>query len=279
MNQERTKPIAVIKVGGDMLLEDADRQALAANIKSLVELGWQCVMLHGGGPQLNALQEVHGLTPNKIAGRRVTGVKDLLVVKQALCGQVNVDLVSALVANDIAAFGCHGASGRLIEAVKRPPIKVPGEADRLIDFGEVGEVVGINVALIKHLLAGELVPVIASLGVAEDGRTFNINADTTVAAIAKGLQADLLILSTMVGGIFTSLDDPSTRVSELTPTLANTLISNGVITEGMIPKVEQALVLLNQGVASIVIANASYANSFTDIALGKGEFGTRLVLD
>ena len=92
------KPIAVIKVGGDMLLNAADRAGFTANLKDLVDAGWHCVVVHGGGPQLNALQEVHGLKPTKIDGRRVTGPDDLLVVKQALCGEVNVDLVASLLA-------------------------------------------------------------------------------------------------------------------------------------------------------------------------------------
>lgn len=279
MSVNRIKPIAVIKVGGDMLQKLVDRQGFAGNIKSLVDEGWHVVILHGGGPQLNALQKVHGLQPKKIAGRRVTEAKDLLVVKQALCGEVNVDLVATLVACGIAALGCHGASAKLIQAVKRPPVKVSGEGDDLIDFGEVGDVVGINVPLLQHFLAVNLVPVIASLGIADDGRVFNINADTTVSAIAKALQADLLILTTMVGGIFSDLNDPSTLVSNVTPRLAKALIANGVITDGMIPKVEEAISLLKQGVGSIVIANANEANCFKDIALGKGRSGTRLVLD
>jgi acetylglutamate kinase len=99
------KPVAVIKVGGDMLLNQADRDGFASNLKDLTNAGWNCVVLHGGGPQLNTLQQLYGLVPTKIDGRRVTREADLLVVKQALCGEVNVDLVASLVAANVNAFG------------------------------------------------------------------------------------------------------------------------------------------------------------------------------
>jgi acetylglutamate kinase len=277
MSQSLAKPIAVIKVGGDMLLNADDRQGFARNVKDLIESGWNCVVLHGGGPQLNALQTLHGLVPNKIDGRRVTGAADLTVVKQALCGEVNVDLVSALIGQNISAFGCHGASGRLIQAEKRPPMDM-GEHG-MIDFGEVGDVIGINVDIINTLLAAEMVPVIASLGINKAGRVFNINADNTVSAIACALKADLLILSTKVGGIFKDINDPSSRISELTAELAASLIADKIITDGMIPKVQQSLALLEQGVSSIAIANAASDGVFLGLANGNDQIGTRLVSD
>ena len=276
-SKPNSNPIAVVKVGGDMLLKAGDREGLAANLKDLLNAGWQCVVLHGGGPQLNSLQSLYGLKSNKVAGRRITSQADLKVVKQALCGEVNVDLVAALIAQGVAAFGCHGASGRLIQAQKRPPIKVSGHGDELIDFGEVGDVTAINTSLIHSLLEAGQVPIIASLGINQDGRVFNINADTTVAAIAHALKADLLILSTMVGGIFADIKDPSSRYAEVSPTLARKLIDEGIITDGMIPKVEEALGLLSSGVGAIAICNASQKGGFVDIANHKDTVGTRLV--
>ena len=260
-----------------MLLNEADREGFAANLKDLLDAGWNCVVLHGGGPQLNSLQQIHGLVPTKIDGRRVTGDADLLVVKQALCGEVNVGLVASLLSSGINAFGCHGASGLLIEAEKRPPMNFPEQG--LVDMGEVGDVKKINIELLSGLLAMDLVPVIASLGVNQNGRVFNINADTTVSAIASALNADLLILSTMVGGIFNDINDPQSRISEVTPNSAQSLISNGVITDGMIPKVQEALALLSQGVGSIAITNAASKGGFVAISNGDNSIGTRLIRD
>lgn len=271
------KPVAVIKVGGDMVVLENDRNGLAANVKDLFNAGWQCVLLHGGGPQLNTLQKLHGLVPNKVDGRRITSAADLVVVKQALCGQVNVDLVSSLLAAGLPAFGCHGASATLIEAEKRPPMDLARHG--LVDFGEVGDVVSINRSVLEVLLNGNLVPVIASLGVNKAGRVFNINADTTVAAVASALQADLLILSTKVGGIFTDINDPESRLAEVTPKSAQSLIDSGVISDGMIPKVQEALALLQHGVGKIAIANAVEKGGFLDIASGNGLIGTHLIKD
>jgi len=271
------KPIAVVKVGGDMLLSQKDRVGFASNLNDLIQAGWSCVVLHGGGPQLNALQESVGLRSTKIEGRRVTSEADLQVVKQALCGEVNVDLVSSLIASGINAFGCHGASGKLIQATKRPPMVF--EEHGKVDMGEVGDVIGINSALLNTLLDANLVPVIASLGVSDDGRVFNINADTTVSAIAAELDADLLILSTMVGGIFEDIKRPETRLSEVTPSSAKELIREKIITDGMIPKVTEALALLALGVSTIAIANATQKGGFLAVSKGEDSFGTRLVRD
>lgn len=271
------KPIAVIKVGGDMLLSNNDRTGFASNVHDLVQAGWSCVILHGGGPQLNALQEAVGLNPTKIEGRRVTGKADLNVVKQALCGEVNVDLVASLIANGVNAFGCHGASGKLIQATKRPPMIFVGHGE--VDMGEVGDVTAVNGSLLNALLESNLVPVIASLGVSDGGRIFNINADTTVSAIAAELGADLLILSTMVGGIFEDIKRPDSRISEVTPTTAKRLIDEKIITDGMIPKVNEALALLEQGVGTIAIANAAQKGGFLALSKGDDSFGTRLTKD
>lgn len=272
-----SKPIAVIKVGGDMLLKQADRAGFASNLKDLIDAGWHCVVLHGGGPQLNTLQQLHGLQPTKIDGRRITGEADLLVVKQALCGEVNVDLVSSLLAEGVNAFGCHGASGWLIQANKRPPMEFVGHG--LIDMGEVGDVEKINLELLNGLLAMNLVPVIASLGVSKNGRVFNINADTTVSAIARALKAEVLILSTMVGGIFKDINDKQSRLAEVTPSSASELIASAIITDGMIPKVQEALALLSHGVGSIVITNAAVKGGFLAISKGDNSIGTRLIRD
>lgn len=277
MNNSSNKSIAVVKVGGDMLLSVDDRQAFARNLKDLIDAGWNCVVLHGAGPQLNTLQALHGLDPNKIDGRRVTSDADLKVVKQALCGEVNVDLVSALVQAGVSAFGCHGASGSLIQAVKRPPVDMGPHG--IVDFGEVGDVVGINTNVIDALFRAQMVPVIASLGIAQNGRVFNINADNTVAAIASALKADLLILSTAVGGIFVDIKDPTSRISEVTPALAKTLIEEKVITDGMIPKVQESLQLLDNGVSIIAIANATIEGGFLALASGNDQIGTRLIPD
>lgn len=276
MQVEDTK-IAVVKVGGDMLLDKADMHAFAQNIRGLVENNWSCIVMHGGGPQINRLQKLHGLTAQKIEGRRVTRPKDLRVVKQALCGEVNVNLVAALLAQKVNAFGCHGASALICEAKKRPPMEF-SEAG-LIDLGEVGDVVDVNARLLFDLLNLQLTPVIASLGADREGRTYNINADTTAAVVARSVKADLLILCTKVGAIFKNINDKNSRIEEITPQLAEHLIEDKVITDGMIPKVKEAMALLHQGVDLIAIANADKVDNFLALSEQKSTIGTRFLKD
>ena len=231
-------------------------------------------MLHGGGPQTNRLQQKVGLKANKIGGRRVTSSRDLAVVKQAIAGEVNVDLTSALTAHGIMAFGCHGVSGNLVKATKRPPMRVSGHGEALVDFGEVGDVTRINNDLIEGLLQLGVVPVIATLGSDGSGRVFNINADTTVVKIAAALKADLLLLTTKVGAVYRDLLQPNTRVPEITPETATQLIEEGVIQGGMIPKVEEAVSLLSEGVSSIAIVSPRHPDAFDSIVHQEGRFGT-----
>lgn len=273
------QPIAVVKVGGDVLQGEVERSGIAANVKDLVDAGWRVVLLHGGGPQVNALQEKHGLVPNKVAGRRITSEADLLVVKQAICGEVNVSLAQELQQVGVNAFACNGASGKLVTATKRPPRVMSGAGDQPIDFGEVGDVTSVNAELLTQLTELGLIPVIATLGVEQDsGRIFNINADTTVVQIARALKADLLLLTTAVGAIYRELGDEGTRIAHVNEQEARALINEGVIQGGMIPKVEEALSVLADGVKNIAIVGPQIKGAFLDVALGKGDKGTRISL-
>ncbi len=260
------KPIAIIKIGGDVLLDQCEREGLAVNIADLHQLSWNIVLLHGGGSQVNHLQAIHGLETHKVSGRRITSADDLTVVKQAIAGEVNVDLVSLLTAAGLPAFGCHGASGHLIKATKRPPVQVSGQGDALIDFGEVGDVSEINSELLQGLLNLGQIPVIATLGMDNRGRIYNINADTTAVQIAKALTADLLLLITQIGGIYYDVNNPDSLIPEINPQKAYNLIEDGVIQDGMIPKVEEAIHLLDYGIKSIAITAARRKGGFKTLA-------------
>ncbi|NVK89635.1 MAG: acetylglutamate kinase [Gammaproteobacteria bacterium] len=265
--------IAVVKVGGDVLLDEAERNGLARNIKQLIDLNWRVIVLHGGGPQTNRLQTRLGLKPNKVAGRRITQAADLQVVKQAIAGEVNVDLTACLQQQGVAAFGCHGASGQLIRAEKRPPMQVSGYAER-IDFGQVGDVTEINVKALMTLLDAGFTPVIATLGLGRNGEVFNINADTTVVKIAAAVKADRLFLTTQVGAVFEDLNKPESRIEVITPSSSKRLIESGVINGGMIPKVEEAISLLDSGVGAIAIVSGRNPQAFLSVIKSQGLFGT-----
>lgn len=271
------KPCVVVKVGGDVLEDEAETKGLAQNVRALSDAGYDVALLHGGGPQVTRLQKRLGLVPKKVGGRRVTTPEDLVVVEQAICGEVNVGLCLALLEAGVEAFGCHGASGRLIQAKKRPPRVVSGAGPEPVDFGEVGDVTLVRKKLVEGLFSLGVVPVIATLGVsAEGGRAFNINADTSATRLAAALQAKALLFVTKVGGVFRSLDDPQSRFDHLVAEEAKRLIAEGVIAGGMIPKVEEALAILEEGVSAIAIVGAREEGAFLRVASGAGGAGTRI---
>lgn len=270
--------LIVVKIGGDVLETAARRQGLLDNVRSLQKAAHQVVVVHGGGPQMNLLQKALGRTPHKVGGRRVTSAEDLVVVHQAICGEVNVALTSLLLEGGLPAFGCHGASGRLIEAVKRPAAVVSGGPAEPVDFGEVGDVAAVNAPLLKGLLDLNLIPVIATLGVEKDtGRTYNINADTTAVRVAQSLFADALLLTTGVGAIYRDINDKNSRIQEVTAAQARALIAEEVIVGGMIPKVEEALEVLGKGVKSIAICDPQDPLAFLAAVRGESGRGTRIL--
>jgi acetylglutamate kinase len=273
----KRRRLAVVKVGGDVVGNPTQLAGLGRNIRELVDEDWDVIVLHGGGPQTTALQERLGQKAVKIGGRRVTSKDDLVIVSQAVCGEVNVALTCALLGAGVRGFGCHGASGGLIEAEKRPPTVVPSHGPEPVDFGEVGDVLTVDEVLLRGLLHLGVVPVVATLGVnSSEGRPFNINADTVAVEIARTLQAELLLLVTGVGGVFTKLGDASTRIGTLSATQARALIADGTIAGGMIPKVEEALTLLDAGVGAVAILDAALEHAFASAARGDGALGTRL---
>lgn len=279
MAYAQDKPIAVVKVGGEILLDQQELAGLANNVNDLIKAGWHCVVLHGGGPQVTALQSVHGLTENKIGGRRITSKADLTVVKQALCGECNVGLVAALSAQGINAFGCHGASGRLIGAQRRPPMVMQGTGGKVVDFGEVGDVQNVNSDLLVGLLQLDQVPVIASLGINPQGEVFNINADTTAAMLAKGLKASALFLATKVGALYADLSDLSSRIKSINPEQAEALIKQGAIRDGMIPKVQEALSVASAAGTKVAVCNTAEKGCFLSLIDDNSDFGTRFLSD
>lgn len=269
-------PIALVKVGGDVV-EDADHLAgLADNLVSLQAAGYRVVVVHGGGPQVTALQTSLGQTAVKVAGQRVTSSADLYAVTACLAGVVNVTLCAALVKAGVRAFGCHGASGAMIAAGKRPPVDVRGHG--VVDYGEVGDVSHVDTRALHALLDAGCVPVVATLGIEPStGRVLNINGDTAAAAVASALPATLVVLVTAVGGVFKDRHDPSTRLSSLTVAEAKALIEQGVIVDGMIPKVEEALGLLTSSVQTTAIVSGKTPGAFVAVAHGDGSCGTRFV--
>ncbi len=265
------QPITLIKVGGEVVDDDAHLSGLANNVAALVAGGARVVVVHGGGPQVSALQERLGQTVTK-----VTGADDVYAVTAGLAGVVNTRLCAALLRAGVKAFGCHGASGGMIGCVKRPPVDVKGHG--VVDYGEVGDVTDVDTVGLLALLDVGCVPVIATLGVErQSGRLLNVNGDSAAAAVAAATGAGLVILVTGVGGVFLDHTRPETRFASLSPTEARQHIDDGVISGGMIPKITEALALLEQTGGVVAICSAQDAGAFRAVAAGDASVGTRLL--
>ncbi len=262
----------VIKLGGEVIA-GPELPAVAKDVATLAGEG-PVVMVHGGGPQATKLQEKLGQTPKKIAGRRFTDEATLDVMKMVLAGQLNVDLCGALLRAGARPVGLHGASGRVIEAEKRPPRVYAGAGPDPIDLGWVGDVTGVNQALIALLSGAGYVPVLACLGAGADGQIFNINADIVATRVAVALDARGLLLVSDVRGVLRDVADPSSRIAKLTVEEGRELIRTGAVKEGMIPKLEESFTAIAAGAKRVHIVGKLKEQDLLREASEPGSVGT-----
>lgn len=266
----------VVKFSGKVTEEKGNLLSLAEELALLHQVGIRICVIHGGGKQLTELAKKLGVVQTVIEGRRVTDDDTLELAKMIFRGKINTEILSALRHRGIEAVGLSGIDGGFIKAVRRPPRdvvdKVTGET-ATVDFGHVGDVVDVDTRLIDLLLANDYLPVISSLGADDDGKIYNINADTIASEIAARLAAEKLILLSDVNGIYLDPDDESTKIDRLTVAEARGLISTGKATGGMIPKLESLIDLLDRGVHSAHVIgglerNGLLAEVFTDEGAG-----------
>jgi len=195
-------------------------------------------------------------------------------MKMSLAGQVSVDVAAAFRLAGVPALCTTGVSAGLVEAVKRPPKVISGAGPDPVDLGLVGDVAGVDVGLFERIATAGLVPVLGSLAGDGQGNVFNINADTVATRLAARLKAAKLFLVSNVPGVLANKDDPSTRLPTLTPSEARAKIEAGVIQGGMIPKVEESLEMLEEGIEAIHIVGISPLEALMGEAAQPGRFGT-----
>ena len=266
----------VIKLGGEVV-QGPHMAAIAADVAEIRASGTPVVIVHGGGPQATDLQKRLGLTPTIVGGRRVTDEETLEVMKMTVAGKVNVDLCAALLAGGAKPVGLHGASACAVLATRRPPTVVSGGGPDPVDFGFVGDVVGVNSELIGLLLSDGYIPVLACLGADRDGGIFNINADAVANQVAIRLDARALVLVTDVPGVMRDLADPSSRIGRLTLADGKKAIADGVVTKGMIPKLEESFAAIALGVKAVHIVGRLAKGDLARAVRTPGEVGTVLV--
>jgi acetylglutamate kinase len=261
----------VIKYGGAAMTEPDLKAAFARDMTLLQYLGIHPVVVHGGGPQIGKVLAKMEIPTKFVDGLRVTDESTMDVVEMVLAGKVNKEIVSLINAAGGNAVGLSGKDGRLLLAKKlqhyRPRKDEPPE---IIDIGLVGEVMGVNTALLRTLQDHHFIPVVAPVGVGEGGETYNINADLVAGAVAKAMGAIKLILLTDVAGV---LGEDDQLVSSLTREVAVAMMEAGTISGGMIPKVNCCLDAVAGGVgkAHILDGRALHAvllEIFTDTGIG-----------
>jgi acetylglutamate kinase len=266
----------VVKFSGKVTEDKANLASLAEELALLHQVGIRVCVIHGGGKQLNELAERLGVVQTVIGGRRVTDDETLDLAKMIFRGKINTEILAQFRRRGIHAVGLSGIDGGVVKAVKRPPKDIVNRetgTTESVDFGHVGDVVEIDASLINTLLDSGYLPIISSLGADDDGRIFNINADTIASEIAVKLHAEKLILLTDVNGIYLEESDPNTKLSKITSSDARHLIDSGRATGGMIPKLESLMDLVARGVNSAHIVsgterNAILAEVFTDSGTG-----------
>ena len=266
----------VVKIGGE-LVESPEMDAIAADVRRLVEAGHKVSIVHGGGPQATALQKRLGIETRMVAGRRYTDEATLEVMKQIVAGKVNVDVCARLVRHGVLGVGLHGASALAVAARRRPPRVMAGAGPDPVDLGLVGDVVGFNLPLLGDLWARGYVPVLACLGCDEKGQALNINGDTVASQLAGALRADALVLVTSAPGVLRDVKDPASRIARITRAEFERGVADGSISGGMIPKLEESFEVLDEGARSVVIVGRLAPGDLVRAVLEPGSVGTALV--
>jgi acetylglutamate kinase len=266
----------VVKLSGKVTEEAENLASLAEELALLHQVGIRVCVVHGGGKQLTELAELMGVEQTIINGRRVTDDATLDMAKMLFAGKINTDILAALRQRGVHAVGLSGVDGNIVRAERRPPKDIlnqeTGESER-VDFGHVGDVVEIDDRLLRVLLDHDYLPVVSSLGADDEGRVFNINADTIAAEIAVRLEAEKLVMLSDVDGIYLRPGEQATKISRLAASEVEALIRDGIATGGMIPKLQNIAELLRRGVRSAHIIKGSLRNAllsevFTDEGTG-----------
>ena len=240
----------VIKYGGNAMTDDKLKDSFAQDVVLLKLVGLNPVVIHGGGPQIEKLLQRVGKKGEFIQGMRVTDAETMEVVEMVLGGQVNKEIVALINKHGGKAVGLTGKDANFIRAKKLLMQKKDAPAGDVIDVGQVGQITSIDPSLISFLDQGDFIPVIAPIGIGDNGETYNINADVVAGKIAEILKAEKLVLLTNTPGV---LDKNGKLLTGLTPRDIDQLVEDGTLSGGMLPKIGSAIDAARSGVKSVHI--------------------------
>ncbi|MAD08591.1 MAG: acetylglutamate kinase [Gammaproteobacteria bacterium] len=260
----------VIKYGGNAMIDEQLKNNFARDVVLMKLVGINPIIVHGGGPQIGDLLNKLGIESKFVSGMRITDADTMDVVQMVLGGLVNKEIVSLINTHGGRAVGITGKDGGLLKARKLSAQTVDEDTEESVDIGQVGEITEVNVDVLETLTESQFIPIIAPIGVGEDGESYNINADIVAGKVAEALSASKLVLLTNTPGI---LDAEQKTLSGLSKTDVESLISDGIINEGMLPKVDCALSAVSSGVRSVQIIDGRVPHAllleiFTDSGVG-----------
>lgn len=260
--------IIVVKYGGNAMTNDYLKEAVMSDIVLLTEVGIKVVLVHGGGPEINAMLKKVGIESKFIGGLRYTDKDTIDIVKMVLTGKVNKELVSALQLHGGKALGLCGCDGQMIIAEK-----LQGD----VDLGYVGEIKKVTTKPILDALNNGYVPIISTVATSENGQAYNINADTAAARIASCLRAENLILMTDIAGLLQDKDDDSTLIPTVNVSEVPYLKKAGIISGGMIPKIDCCVEAVRRGVKKTSIIDGRVPHSILIELLTNEGIGTQFM--
>ncbi len=264
--QKYNGQIVVVKYGGNAMINENLKQQVMEDIVLLHLVGVKVVLVHGGGPEISELMSRLGKKAEFVDGLRVTDKETVDIVQMVLAGKVNKTLVNLIEMKGGKAIGISGMDGHLIQAkVKNPKL------------GYVGEITKVNIKPVTDLLEKGYIPVISTLGCDREGNAYNINGDTAAARIAGALGAKRLIMMTDIAGVLRDKDDISTLIPHITVSEAKQLFDEGIISGGMIPKVDCCIEAINHGVKKVIIMDGRVPHSILMELLTNEGAGTMVV--
>lgn len=263
----------VIKYGGSIMENEDFKEAFLEDVAMMKNNGINIVIVHGGGPEISKWLKITGIESRFVCGLRYTDEKVMNIVEMVLSGRVNKDIAAGLSRKGVNAVGISGRDCHLIKA-KKKYVYNNGEK---VDIGFVGEVVSVNTGFIKSFLSDGKVPVISPIGVDEHGNKYNINADYAAASISSELKADKLIIITDVAGVYLDINDKSTLLSSISVEEIKKYINRGIITGGMIPKMECCISAVEKGTNSVHLVDGSKKHGIIDQVILNS--GTKICLE
>ena len=239
----------LIKYGGHAMIDDEAMSSTARDTVLLKYVGMKPIIVHGGGPEISRSMDKLGKEPKFIEGLRVTDEETMEIIEMVLVGKISTEIVSQLIKHDGDAISVSGKDSSLIFAHRKGASKIDG-IDKEVDLGLVGEVDCINTDLLDMFVENNYIPVISPVGIADDGTSLNLNADTAAGEVAGAVDAEKLIILTDVPGVLRDPSDPNSLIKEIRISEVPELIEQGILTGGMIPKIETCVKAIENGVQS-----------------------------